>query len=217
MNQFQLYGITDERFHPGRDIVEVMEQAILGGVSIVQLRDKWSAPDELLHKARRLRELTRKHEVLFIVNDHVELALEVDADGVHLGQDDLSLAEARKQMKSKLIGISTHRIEEAIAAQREGADYIGVGPVYATQTKSDVVAPVGLSYVSEVAAEIDIPAVAIGGIKLHNVADVLQAGARRICAVTEIVGSPQVRQTCEAFIHAIRNQAVAPGASGRQG
>ncbi|MHA6484147.1 thiamine phosphate synthase [Paenibacillus sp. strain BS8-2] len=203
MKDFRLYAITGEVFHPGRELVEVMEEAILGGVDIIQLRDKISDRDELLNKARALRDLTRKYNVTFIVNDYIDIALEVDADGVHLGQGDLPLAEARKLMGDKIIGISTHAIEEALLAEQQGADYIGVGPVFPTATKADVVDPVTVSYVRQVADTIQIPFVAIGGIKLHNVDEVLAAGATRICAVSEIVGSQDVKGTCEAFLYKI--------------
>lgn len=204
MKDFRLYAITGEQFHPGRSLLEVMEEAILGGVDIVQLRDKTSNKREILGKARELRELTRRHNVLFIVNDHIDIALAVDADGIHLGQDDLPLPEARKIMGSgKIIGISTHAIEEAREAERDGADYIGVGPVFPTKSKVDVVDPVTTEYVREVAKEIRIPFVAIGGIKLHNVDQVLEAGATRICVISEIVGSPDVRGTSGKLLQRI--------------
>ncbi|GGA47601.1 thiamine phosphate synthase [Paenibacillus physcomitrellae] len=202
MKDFKLYAITGEQFHPGRDLIEVMEEAILGGADILQLRDKHSGREELLRKAKDLRVLTRKHGVTFIVNDHVDIALEAEADGIHLGQGDMPLAEARKLVGSKIIGISTHAIEEALASEEQGADYIGVGPVYPTATKAEA-APVTLSYVREVAERIKIPFVAIGGIKLDNVDAVLAAGATRICAVSEIVGSSDVAGTCRAFIRKI--------------
>lgn len=205
-NKFELYAITDERFHPGRDLVEVMEQAILGGADIIQYRDKWSDPAERLEKARRLKQLTQQYNIPLIINDDIALALEIDADGVHLGQGDMPLAEARANVGDKIIGISTHHIDEARAAEKGGADYIGVGPVFATKTKADVTSPVTVSYVEQVAAEIKIPFVAIGGIKLHNVDEVLAAGAACICAVSEIVGSDQVKETCEQFVQKI-NQA----------
>ncbi|SFS57278.1 thiamine phosphate synthase [Paenibacillus sp. BC26] len=200
MKEFRLYAITGEQFHPGRDMIEVMEEAILGGVDIIQLRDKTSGKAELLQKAKALRELTSKHGVTFIVNDHIDVAMAVDADGIHLGQDDVPLHEARRIVGEKIIGISTHKLEEALQAERDGADYIGVGPVFATKTKVDVVDPVGVSYVRDVAANIRIPFVAIGGIKLGNVDEVLAAGATRICVVSGIVGSSDVRGTCEAFL-----------------
>lgn len=200
MKNFYLYAITGEEFHPGRDLIEVMEEAILGGVDIIQLRDKTSSKRDILTKAKRLRELTKKHDVLFIVNDHIDVALAVDADGIHIGQDDLPLAEARHIMgPDKIIGISTHRIEEARAAEAGGADYIGVGPIFHTKSKVDVVDPVTTAYIGQVAAEINIPFVAIGGIKLHNVDQVLEAGATSVCMISEIVGAEDVKDVCQQF------------------
>lgn len=199
MVDFRLYAITDERYHPGREMLAVMEEALQGGADCIQLRDKTSSKREIFEKAKALRALTRRYDALFIVNDHLDIALAADADGVHLGQDDLPLAEARKLMKDKVIGISTHSIGQARAAERGGADYIGVGPVFATQTKAGV-PPVTVDYVRQAAAEIRIPFVAIGGIKLHNVEEVLAAGATRICAVSEIVGSADVKGTCRRFL-----------------
>jgi len=205
MVEFRLYVITDERFHPGRDLLTVMEEALQGGADVIQLRDKTGTKREILRKAKALRALTKKYGALFIVNDHIDVALAAEADGVHLGQDDLPLAEARRIMgHNRIIGISTHSIEEAREAERGGADYIGVGPVFPTKTKADVVNPVSVSYVRQAAAEIRIPFVAIGGIKLHNVDEVLSAGATRICAVSEIVGSRDVKGTCEAFLRKMK-------------
>ncbi|HEX7063750.1 MAG TPA: thiamine phosphate synthase [Bacillales bacterium] len=207
MRDFRLYVITDERFHPGRDLFEVMEETMVGGADIVQLRDKKSSKRDVLRKARELRRLTRKYNAMFIVNDHIDIAMAVDADGVHLGQDDLPLEEARKILgQEKIIGISTHSIDQAKEAENGGADYIGVGPVFPTGTKEDVVDPVTTHYVEEAASNIQIPFVAIGGIKLHNVEQVLEAGASRICAVSEIVGSSNVAGICGRFLEKI-NQA----------
>jgi thiamine-phosphate pyrophosphorylase len=200
MKDFRLYAITGEQFHPGRGLVEVMEEAILGGVDIIQLRDKSGDKASVLEKAKALRELTRQYGVTFIVNDYIDIALEVDADGIHLGQGDVPLLEARQMVGDKIIGISTHAIGEALLAEQQGADYIGVGPIYPTATKVDVVDPVTIAYVRQVVREVNIPFVAIGGIKLHNVDEVIEAGATRICAVSEIVGSADVKGTCEAFI-----------------
>lgn len=211
MLNFSLYAITGENFHPGRNLVEVMEEAIVGGADIIQFRDKTSSKEELVQKAKALRELTRKYGVPFIVNDYVELAMEVDADGIHLGQGDMPIAEARLRVGSKIIGISTHAIEEAMLAEQQGANYIGAGPVFPTATKADVVSPVGLSYISEVAENISIPFVAIGGIKLSNVDEVIRAGATRVCAVSEIVGSSNVAGTCRAFAEKLKRGGGAYG------
>ncbi|TMW70417.1 thiamine phosphate synthase [Alteribacter natronophilus] len=204
MKDFSLYVITGEQFHPDRDMISVMEDAILGGADIIQLRDKTGSKRDVLEKARALRELTRKHNVTFIVNDHIDVALTVDADGIHLGQDDLPLEDARRIMgPDKIIGISTHHIGEARAAEAGGADYIGVGPVFPTKSKTDVVDPVTTGYVRQVAEEIRIPFVAIGGIKLHNVDEVIDAGASRICAISEIVGAMDIQDVCRRFLSRI--------------
>jgi thiamine-phosphate pyrophosphorylase len=196
---FSLYAITGENYHPGRSMLEVMEAAIAGGADIVQLRAKDAPKEEVLEKARGMRELTLAHGVPFIVNDYPEIAHAVRADGVHIGQEDLSVAEARALLGADaIIGVSTHSIEQARAAERSGADYIGVGPVYPTGTKPGRQA-VTLEYVRQVAAEIRIPWVAIGGIDLQNVDDVLSAGASSICAVSAIVGSDNPEAAARAF------------------
>ena len=162
--------------------------------------------------AKALKELCARYNVPFIITDHVDLVLAVDADGVHLGQDDLPLEEARKILgPHKIIGISTHRLEEAKKAEEGGADYIGVGPIFPTQTKEDVVDPVGLEYIRQVVEHISIPFVAIGGIKLHNVDQVIQAGARRICVVSGIVGADNVKEAARAFAKKLADRSVNRG------
>lgn len=206
MKDFHLYVITGEQFYQDRNYLEVIEEAIQGGADIVQLREKNKSKRELLQMAKELKKLTSKYNVPFIVNDHLDIALAVDADGIHIGQDDLPLAEARLIMgPDKIIGISTHALEEAIEAEKNGADYIGVGPVFETKSKVDVVDPVGLEYVKEVVTHTSIPFVAIGGIKLHNLDDVLEAGAKRICVISAIVGAEDVKGTAFAFSERIKS------------
>jgi len=140
-----------------------------------------------------LRTMTQHTGALFIINDHLDLALAVGADGVHIGQDDLPLSKVRELLGPDfLIGVSTHSPAQAQAAVKDGADYIGVGPLFATQTKIDVCDPVGLDYLDYVIQNLKIPFVAIGGIKEHNLASVLKAGAQTVAFVTEIVGSPDI-------------------------
>ncbi len=197
---FKLYVITGENYHPGRGMLEVMEAALRGGADIVQLRDKMSPKRELIEKAKRLKELTAKYGVPLIVNDHPDVALAADADGVHLGQDDLPIEAARELLgPRRIIGISTHRIEQARAAERAGADYIGVGPVYPTGTKPGRQA-VTTAYVAQAASEIAIPFVAIGGITETNAEEVLRAGARRLCAVSAIVGHDNPESVCRNLL-----------------
>jgi thiamine-phosphate pyrophosphorylase len=189
-----IYGITAEKFSRGRDNPAVVREMIAGGVAVVQYREKHGTKSfqEMLSECTAIRRLTRDSGVPFIVNDYVELAMLVDADGIHLGQDDLPVAAVRKRVGSKIIGQSTHSPDQARAALANGADYIGVGPLFATQTKDDVCAPVGLDYLDYVLREIPLPAVAIGGIKLHNIDQVIERGARTICLVTEIVGAEDI-------------------------
>ncbi|MFD1953699.1 thiamine phosphate synthase [Paenibacillus thailandensis] len=198
-DNIRLYVITGENYHPGRAMLDVIEQALQGGADIVQLRDKTADKDELLRKARSLKELTRHFGVPLIVNDYPDIAKLADADGVHLGQEDGGFAEARELLgPDKIVGVSTHSIGQALAAQEAGADYIGVGPVYPTGTKPGRQA-VTTAYVREAAAGVRIPFFAIGGITPANAAEVLAAGAARLCAVSAIVGSDNPRRVCEAF------------------
>ena len=135
------------------------------------------------------------------LDHYIDVALAVDADGVHVGQDDMPLSEVRQLVgHDKIIGVSTHKVEEAIEAEKGGADYIGVGPIFPTNSKKDVVDPVTTSYISEVKAAVNIPFVAIGGIKLHNVRQVLEAGATSVCMISEIVGAKDVQATAQKFI-----------------
>lgn len=190
-----LYGITAEKFSGGRSNIQVVEQMIEGGIKIIQYREKRPAKSyrTILEECRQIRALTRAAGVTFIVNDYVDIALLVDADGVHVGQDDLPVSEVKRLLgPEKIVGLSTHSPSQAQDAVRAGADYIGVGPVFATQTKDDVCDPVGCSYLEWVAENISLPFVAIGGIKLHNIDQIVRRGARSICLVTEIVGAPDI-------------------------
>jgi thiamine-phosphate pyrophosphorylase len=193
-----IYGITAEKFSCGRSNIEVARQMIAGGVKIIQYREKRPHKNfaAMLEECRQLRELTRAGGVRFIVNDYVDLAMLSEADGVHVGQDDFPVAAVRQLVgPQKIIGVSTHSPEQARQAVAAGADYIGVGPIFSTQTKEDVCAPVGLDYLDYVAENLSIPFVAIGGIKARNITDVAEHGARTICLVTEIVGAEDIAAT----------------------
>jgi thiamine-phosphate pyrophosphorylase len=161
--------------------------ALKAGVRWIQYRDKTKSRLGIYRLARRLRELTWDFGACFIVNDHVDIAASVDADGVHLGQDDLPLKEARKILgKDKVIGISTHSLSEAIKAEAEGADYIGFGPVFPTKTK-DAGDPKGVQMLCKVRNKVNIPIIAIGGINLDNVDSVLASGADAVAAASAIL------------------------------
>jgi thiamine-phosphate pyrophosphorylase len=193
-----IYGITAEKFSAGRSNLEVVQRMIEGGIRVIQYREKraYKSAAQMLAECQAIRWMTREAGVLFIVNDYVDIALLVDADGVHVGQDDLPVPEVRQLLgPDKLIGLSTHDPQQAAAAVGAGADYIGVGPLFSTQTKEDVCAPVGLGYLEHVVRTCPLPFVAIGGIKEHNLHEVTVRGAKTVCLVTEIVGAPDITAT----------------------
>ncbi len=197
-----LYGITSEAHSNGRDNLTVTAAMIQAGVRLIQYREKEKSMQEKYRQCLAIREMTRKAEVRFIVNDHVDLALAVEADGIHIGQTDLPIEVVRKIVGEKtIIGLSTHSPDQARQALARGADYIGVGPIYQTFTKKDVCAPVGLAYLDHVVREVDIPLVAIGGIKAHNLAEVICHGAACVALVTEIVGAEDI----QAKVRELRN------------
>jgi thiamine-phosphate pyrophosphorylase len=190
-----VYAITAEQYSGGRKNTEVALAMAEGGAKVIQYRQKaGKTPREMLEECREIRKITRDSGVIFIVNDYIDIAILSDADGIHIGQDDLPLSEVRRLAPEMIIGVSTHSPEQAQAALREGADYIGVGPLYETHTKTDVIAPVGLEYLEYVAANIRMPYVAIGGIKMHNLRDVLERGAKTVAMVTEIVEAGDIAQ-----------------------
>lgn len=192
-----IYGITAEKYSHGRDNVAVVKEMIAGGVAMIQYREKHDQKSfrAMYAECLAIRRLTRESGIPFIVNDYLELAMLVDADGVHVGQDDLPVAAVRQIVGDKIIGLSTHGPDQARAAVEAGVTYIGAGPIFATQTKDDVCAPVGLDYLTHVIDKIPLPAVAIGGIKLHNIDQVIKRGARLVCLVTEIVGADDIAGT----------------------
>lgn len=188
-----IYGITAEEYSLGRSNLEVVAQMIDSGIRVIQYREKDRSARQKYRECLKIRELTREAGVTFIVNDHADLALLVDADGVHLGQDDLPPEMVRKLVgEEMIIGLSTHSPAQAEAAVRSGVDYIGVGPIFATKTKKDVCEPVGLEYLEYVVKNIRLPFVAIGGIKEHNINEVSHRGAKCIALVTEIVGAGDI-------------------------
>ncbi len=191
-----IYGILAERFSLGRGNIEVAREMVAAGVATLQYREKLhrKSRKEILKECRSIREITREAGVMFIVNDFAHIAAMVDADGVHCGQDDLPVNELRKIVGDKMIGISTHCPEQAEKAVDDGADYIGVGPIFKTETKENVCAPVGFDYLEYVVENIALPFVAIGGIKAGNLPDVLKRGAKSVCLVTEIVGAKSITQ-----------------------
>lgn len=185
-----LYLVTDERLSRGRATADIVRVAIRGGVDAVQLRGKDLPAREQMAIGRALRALTREAGVLFIVNDRVDLALALDADGIHVGQDDLVAEDVRRLVGPDLIiGVSAATIPEARAARDAGADYLGVGAIYGTATKLDAGAATGPGLIATIRAAVDLPIVGIGGIKATNAAEVIAAGADGVAVVSAIVSA----------------------------
>jgi len=201
-----LYGLTAEKFSLGRSNADVVAAMLDAGVRIIQYREKTKKMGLKYEECLRLRAMTREAGAAFIVNDDIDLALLVGADGVHVGQEDLPVAAVRTLVGEKMaIGLSTHSAQQARAAVAHGADYIGVGPIFATQTKDDVCAPVGLDYLDFVVREIGLPFVAIGGIKEHNLAEVAIHGARCVALVTEITQTQDIKKKIASLLQVLQH------------
>lgn len=202
-----LYIITEPAL---RDPVESVQLVLEGGVRLVQLRAKDATARELVQMGQAIRALTRKYNATFIVNDRLDIALVVEADGVHLGQDDLPVPLARKLAGDAfIIGVSAETVEEAQRAEAEGANYLGVGPMFTTTTKPDAGMPIGPQRLREIKAAVSIPVYGIGGITLENAPLVIQAGADGICVISAIIGAPNPTEATRQFLSmlaSLRNQ-----------
>ena len=192
MLDYSLYLVTDRPLSRGRSTIEIVRSAVAGGVTCVQLREKECGTREFLQEAEQLLPLLRKHRLPLIINDRIDVALAIEADGVHLGQSDMPISMARKICgDSLIIGISAESTDDAIRAEKEGADYIGVSPVFATPTKKDTAPPLGLEGVAQIRELVDIPIVGIGGIDHRNAQSVIQAGADGVAVVSAIVSADE--------------------------
>lgn len=192
--RWRLYVITDEQFGRGRSHLQIAEAAIRGGADVLQLRDKEASGGRLYRVALELRKLTREAKVPFILNDRLDIALAADADGVHVGQEDLPASAARKILgPGKILGVSAETVEEAIRAEGEGADYLGVGPIFeARGTKADAGAPLGLERIAQIRRHCRLPIIAIGGINAENARTVREAGADAAAVISAIVAADDI-------------------------
>ncbi|HON40641.1 MAG TPA: thiamine phosphate synthase [Methanoculleus sp.] len=190
---YDLYVITDETVGRGRSHAELATQAVDGGADVIQLRDKRLPAPDLLEAATAIRKITRDSGALFIVNDHLDLALRVGADGVHLGAADIPLPEARSlSPPGFIIGASVGSVAGALRAEAAGADYVALSPTFATGSKSDAGPGFGLFVLSAIRAAVSVPLIAIGGINAGNVADVIAAGADGVAVISAVVGEDDV-------------------------
>jgi thiamine-phosphate pyrophosphorylase len=208
--EWSLYGILDLSYVDTTAAPQIVESMIEGGVDVFQLRGKGRAIDELTEIAAKLHQITAPNSIPLIVNDHSEIAAEVRVEGVHVGQDDDTIATVREKTRRNVwVGKSTHSLGQAIAAQGEGADYIGFGPIFATPTKPDY-RPIGLQDIERVHHQVTVPIFCIGGIKLENLEQVIAAGARRVVIVSGLLQAADV-------IEYARSAKQMLGAAGRAG
>jgi thiamine-phosphate pyrophosphorylase len=201
-----LYVITDSRIGGGRPTEDIVAAAIRGGATMIQLREKAWAAKDLLEVGRRLLAITRPTGVPLIVNDRVDVALAIDADGVHVGQDDLPVSVARRLLgPDKVVGTSAGTVEEARQAELDGADYVGVGSVFATTSKPDAGIAIGPDALRRIREAIHIPVVAIGGITASNAADAIAAGAHGVAVISSVVGAEDVASAARRLAEVVRN------------
>ncbi|MDR1418564.1 MAG: thiamine phosphate synthase [Endomicrobium sp.] len=200
------YAITDEKLSNGKDNITVVKEMLDAGIKILQYREKYKSKIEKFKECEIIRKLVEKYNCFFVVNDDIDIALAVNSDGLHIGQTDLPIIKAREIVGNNMvIGLSTSQPEQALLAQKEGADYIGVGPIYQTFTKDDAGKPAGLEYLNFCVKSIKIPKVVIGGIKLSNIAQVCKYKPDNICMISEVTMSQDIKATIAKIKEIIDN------------
>ena len=201
--KLKLYLVTDSSILKGRDFYKSIEESLKGGVTTLQLREKDASGNEFLEKAYKLRELTKKYNTMFIINDRVDIALLVDADGVHVGQSDIPALEVRKLVgKDKIVGVSVRTLGEAIEAKENGADYLGVGAMFGTNTKLDAKS-VSMDILRAIKDNIDLPIVAIGGLNLENIKYLKECNIDGYAVISAILGSEDIYLETKKWIDRI--------------
>src|SRR3989338_7524428 len=199
----KLYVITESAISRGRSNEFVVKEAIKGGAEIIQLREKQWDKNKIKKEAIKLLKICRKNNALFIVNDYVDVALEIGADGVHLGQSDMPVSEARKICGNKLIiGLSTHSVEQAVKADKEDADYITIGPIFKTRAKDYTVGP---GIIREILKKIKKPLIAIGGFNKNNIDYVLAQGAKSVAVISAVVAADNISVAARELADRIKN------------
>lgn len=186
-----LYAVTDRTWLGGETLIEQVEETLKGGATFIQLREKDLAFEDFVKEAKAIKKLTDAYQVPFVINDNVEVALAVDADGVHVGQDDMDAGELRKRIGKKIIGVSADTVELALKAEADGADYIGVGAVYSTATKTDADV-VDFETIAEICQSVAIPVVAIGGLNETNILALKGTGVDGVALVSAIFAKEDI-------------------------
>jgi len=205
LDNIGLYFITDRNLTK-KTIMSDVISAINAGVKIVQYREKDLSTKEMYQEAKAIREITKDKNVILIINDRIDIALAVDADGVHIGQDDMPFEIARKILgEDKIIGLTVHNTDEAILGEKLGANYLGVSPIFATSTKKDAGKPAGIELIKNVKGNVKTPLVAIGGINYENVDEILKTGVSNVAVISAIVTKENVEEECRKFIRKIKD------------
>lgn len=200
-----LYAVTDRTWADDVTLMEQVKQALDGGITFLQLREKKLSEEEFIEEAQEMKKLAQEYKIPFVINDNIKVALEVDADGVHIGQDDMSVQEARKLLgEDKIIGVSAHNVKEAVKAQKGGADYLGVGAVCATSTKKDANV-VSKEEIKKIKEAVDIPIVAIGGIKQDNIKTLQGTGVDGVAVVSAIFAAKDITKAAKELLKAVKD------------
>ena len=202
---YSVYLVTDRDILGDRDLLMAVEQALQGGVTMLQLREKTASSRDFYQLAVRMKKLAAACQVPLIINDRLDIALAADADGLHIGQEDLPPGVARRILgPGKILGYSVSTVAEAVYGERNGADYLGAGPVYATGSKADAANPIGIDGLRQIKQSVSIPVVGIGGIGEVNILDVKGAGADGISVISAIMGSRDIRGSSRMLADAWR-------------
>lgn len=201
---FNLYLVTDRRHLDGKTLLQATEEALKGGIRSIQLREKDLGTRELLRLAYEMRELTLKYDARLFINDRVDIAIAVDADGVHLGQRSIPPYAVRRLASRLIVGVSTHNVREAKKAEVDGADFITLGPIFQTPSKIKYGKPLGLETIEAVAKDLSIPIFGIGGVGLDNIKSVLDAGAAGGSMITAIYGAKDIKASALKILKVLK-------------
>jgi len=206
---YSLYLVTDRSLSRGRSTLEIVKAGVAGGVTCVQLREKNCSTLEFIKEALSVKEYLKENNIPLIINDRVDVAQAVEADGVHLGQTDMPLTTAKGILKgSMIIGISAESLKDAIQAEKDGADYIGISPIFSTPTKTDTASPLGLEGLKEISRVVSLPKVAIGGLNKKNAGEVILSGANGIAVVSAIVSADDPQKAAEKLSYIIKKARI---------
>lgn len=200
-----LYAVTDTAWVGEQTLIEQVKEALDGGITFLQLREKNLSEEEFLQEAVEMKKLADQYKVPFVINDNIEVALRAGADGVHVGQDDMPVEEVRKLLgDDKIIGVSAHNVEEAVRAEKGGADYLGVGAVYTTPTKEDA-SVVSLEEIKKICDTVSIPVVAIGGIKEKNIMNLKGTNVAGAAVVSAVFGAEDIKETVQRLLKMVKS------------